>query len=309
MIRRFITILFCLAISALVIYKLDAIVSLTTRLVASTPEVVIDKKNSYAKGESYELLQATDDYVPYNYQDLLNIFYMILDAGYETFTFYCPNEYLDCVDDVIKISDENNKNTLATIGNYVSPFNNFVNMRVLYDMAGEITVNINHVYTQEEIDKVNNEVDRLWKELITDDMSKEDIIYTFHDYIINHTRYDVNYEEEIKANKTPTYQSNKALGPLFEGYAICSGYTDLMAIILDRLDIKNYKVASETHVWNAVYLNDKWVHLDLTWGDPRDETGEVDTLLHKFYLIDTKTLEDFKIDNHNFDKSLYIELK
>ena len=164
-------------------------------------------------------------------------------------------------------------------------------------------------------------------------MTQEDIIYAFHDYIINSTRYDENYETELaNYEKTlkefyelngynttleapkfnPTYQSNKATGPLFQKFAICSGYTDTMAIVLDKLGIKNFKVASDTHVWNVVYLNNSWLHIDLTWDDPvsRNDKGEfIDTLFHKFYLIDTQTLEEFQIQNHTYDKSIYIELQ
>ncbi len=82
-----------------------------------------------------------------------------------------------------------------------------------------------------------------------------------------------------------------------------------MAIVLDRLDIPNFKVASDTHVWNALYLDNEWLHLDLTWDDPVSEDHSVDNLLHKFFLINTQTLEEFDISDHTFDKSIYLELK
>ena len=76
------------------------------------------------------------------------------------------------------------------------------------------------------------------KEINSSD-SLYDQIKTMHDYIINHTKYDVDRNE----NGESKYLSYLAYGPLFEGYATCNGYTDLMAIflscvsksILDRL--------------------------------------------------------------------------
>lgn len=331
--KRIITILLCILITLLVVYKLDPIVNLIAGYFNSTPSIVVEKKNQYAKNLSFEYVEITNNFVPYNIQDLLNIFYTILDSGYETFTFYCPNEYQDCISDIQIISDPNNSEILTTLGNYISPYNNFTYFNVIYDNLGEITVEITHLYTDEEINQISNKIDSIWKEIVTEDMEKEDIIYAFHDYIINNARYDLLYEEELKAyEKTlaefyqangenteldppvfkPTYNSNKAIGPLFQGYAICSGYTDTMAIVLDKLGIKNFKVASKTHVWNVVYLNEKWLHLDLTWDDPvsKDDNGKIiDTLFHKFYLIDTPTLEEFQIENHTYDKSVYIELK
>lgn len=305
---RIFTFLICILLTVLVVYKLDDIVSFTASLFNETPEVAVAKKNTYSRTQNYEFVQITDDFVPYNYQDLLNIFYTVLDAGYDTFTFYCPNEYLDCISDVEKISDSENVDVLTTLGNFVAPFNNFTTLRVLYDTAGEVTIEVTHLYTDEDISNINAKIDELWNELVTDEMEKEDIIYAFHDYIINTTRYDEAYATTPNDDETP-HNSSKANGPLFDGYAICSGYTDAMAIVLDRLDIPNFKVASDTHVWNALYLDNEWLHLDLTWDDPVSEDHSVDNLLHKFFLINTQTLEEFDISDHTFDKSIYLELK
>ena len=136
-------------------------------------------------------------------------------------------------------------------------------------------------------------------------MDNLDIIYAFHDYIINHTKYDQEFDETRDDNK---HDSARAYGLLFEGIAICSGYTDTMAILLNKLGIDNFKVASDNHVWNAFYYDNQWWHLDLTWDDPVTKSG-IDRLEHTFFKIDTPTLEGFEIDNHNYDKSVYIELK
>ena len=75
------------------------------------------------------------------------------------------------------------------------------------------------------------------------------------------------------------------------------------------VDINNYKIASEEHIWNLVYLNNNWLHLDLTWDDPVNENGK-DILDYNYYLITTKKLKE--IDNsksHRFNKDFYLELK
>ncbi len=176
---RIFTFLICILLTVLVVYKLDDIVSFTASLFNETPEVAVAKKNTYSRTQNYEFVQITDDFVPYNYQDLLNIFYTVLDAGYDTFTFYCPNEYLDCISDVEKISDSENVDVLTTLGNFVAPFNNFTTLRVLYDTAGEVTIEVTHLYTDEDISNINAKIDELWNELVTDEMEKEDIIYAF----------------------------------------------------------------------------------------------------------------------------------
>ena len=148
-----------------------------------------------------------------------------------------------------------------------------------------------------------NILDEIIKSTIKDDMSDEDKVLAIHDYIINHTKYDV-----LREKGTSKYKSNTAYGALIEGYAVCGGYADAMSLFLNRFNIKNFKISTDTHVWNAIYINGNWLHLDLTWDDPVLENSTEDTLLHKFYLIDTKKLEDYKITDHEYDKTIYSEL-
>lgn len=311
--KRIVTILICILFIAATSYKLPKITDKISSYFYTTPKVLLQNKNFYAKNASYEYVSITDTMAPYNFQELMNIFYTVLDYGYENFTFYCPAEYQECIDDVIRISKPNSLEVLTNIGNFVSPFNNFKTIKVLYDRAGEVTIIVDHIYSNEDIRKINSKLDDLWTSLVTDDMDNEGIIYAFHDYFINNTKYDTAYEEEIKKYGKTTHDSSRANGLLFEGFAICAGYTDAMALVLDRLNLPNFKVASTTHVWNVVYLNDTWLHLDLTWDDPVDDpnagSASKDILLHKFYLINTETLEDFDIEDHTYDKSVYLEIK
>ena len=113
-----------------------------------------------------------------------------------------------------------------------------------------------------------------------------------------------------------------AYGPLFEGFANCNGYTDLMAIFLEKLNYKNFKIsvlaqemkdADTGHVWNMVYYNNAWKHLDLTWDDPVDPTGR-DRLEHNYFLISSDELKRIDTENqalgenHTFNKYIYYDI-
>ena len=54
--------------------------------------VVTCQTNKYTKDIDYLYVQKSQDYIPYSYQDLLNIFYSVIDNGWDQFTFYCPEE-------------------------------------------------------------------------------------------------------------------------------------------------------------------------------------------------------------------------
>ena len=91
-----------------------------------------------------------------------------------------------------------------------------------------------------------------------------------------------------------------------EVYAIASRSLDKAMIYADKLGIKNYKIFSAKHTWNCVFTNGVWKHLDLTWDDPVVENE--DRLEYNFFLITDDELEGKNTGQHNYDKTIYIEL-
>ena len=77
---------------------------------------------------------------------------------------------------------------------------------------------------------------------------------------------------------------------------------------MDDLGIKNYKVSSDSHVWNAINLYDNWYHIDLTWDDPVTNTGE-QIIEEKFFKVTTNELLSLEKEQHNFNQNVYQELK
>ena len=130
-------------------------------------------------------------------------------------------------------------------------------------------------------------------------------ILRVHDYIINNSKYDSDRSDKNIIN----YKSDIAYGPLFEGYAICGGYTDLMQLFLEKMKIKSFRVSSNQHIWNAVDFENNWLNLDLTWDDPIVNDGSIDYLEHNFFLIDTNKLHQIETTEHEFDYDRYSELK
>lgn len=305
----------CLFLIAFVFFHIEEISSKIALTLEKNPRVVIEDANSYKKKDDFIYIQNTNDYVPLSYQDLLNIYYTITNNGYKEFTFYCPSEYKECTKDIEQISDDTE--ILTYINNFVHPYNSFSNIQTVISESGEINIHIKYLYTEEEIQTINQEVEKIYHNVIKENKSDYEKIKTIHDYIINHTKYDVERNEK----DTSKYNSYKAYGPLIEGYATCSGYTDAMALFLEKMEIKNFKVATELmqenisgHVWNAVFLDNKWLHLDLTWDDPVSDDGK-DYLQHKYFLISTEELEktdnagDVIIKDHIFSTRIYPELK
>lgn len=295
---------------------IDPITDKLVSTIIDEKTLVILPGNKYTKDKSYKYVELTNDYVPYSYQDLLNIYYSAINNGWDQFTFYCPSEYTKCIEDAEAISGD--ELILTHLNNYIHPFNSFTNVKTSMKESGEITITIFYLYTDEQILAIENRVDSLIKALIKPDQDDYEKIKTIHDYIINHANYDVIRNEQT----TSPYNSYIAYGPLFEGYATCNGYTDLMAIFLTKLGFDNYKVAttpneisysSTGHIWNAVKLNNEWLHIDLTWDDPVSDDGK-DYLFHTYFLVTTEAMHEAdkggtSIEEHNFNKMFYLEFK
>lgn len=257
--------------------------------------------NVYRKKENYEYLKIDTSTSLKNKTEVKNMIYTFLDAGWNEYMVKCDPDYLDCISDIKEIVQNNTY--LTDLSNFVHPFNTFEKVNTTFTSAGKVTLKKENKYTEEQIEKINAKVDEIYKENYDASKNVRENIKIFHDYIINNTKYDTN-------NKTGVsdINSSTAYGVLFDGVGICSGYTDAMGLFLEKLNVENYRISSNTHVWNLVYVEGKWLHLDLTWDDPIMSDGS-DALKDDYFLIDTNTLLSKEDNEHNFDSNIYIEAK
>lgn len=307
--KKLLTMLFLLGCLAAIYYYHNDIINYVMYNIVYKDDFNYDEPNQYKRNYKFAYLKETKNFNPKNQKDILNIIYTGLNNGWDDFTFFCDlKAYDNCLNDVESIT--NNKVIMSNINNFVATYNSFNKVTVNYNNFGRVNIKIDKLYTAEDIEIINQKIDEIYNKLINDNMSDEEKIKTIHDYIINNTKYDSERSEEIK-NKTYTnirHYSNMAYGPLIYGKSICGGYTDTMALFLDKMKIENYKISSEKHIWNLVFIDGKWKHLDLTWDDPVVNTG-IDILLDTFFLIDTNTLLEKDKTQHEFDQNVFIEAK
>jgi len=263
-------------------------------------EVIIPSETYYAKNYKFETVNVTKNFEPTNIDDIKDIYYTVLNNGWESFTFYCDDEiYPTCIDDVKSVA--NDDEYLSIINNYVSPYNSYKKYNTLVIGNDEIYLTVEKLYSDEEIREVEGKISSIIHRMNVNVTNVTvDDIKNIHNHLIKNITYDDNFDEE-----NTTSISNKASGALNNGIALCSGYTDTFALILDKLNIPNFKVSSENHIWNLIYFDNKWSHVDLTWDD--DEINESNT--YNFFMIDTAKLKKLDSSEHTFNESLYLEIK
>lgn len=248
--------------------------------------------NEYYSENDYLFIQNTDISHASNYQDILNIIYTIINSGDDCYSFFC--DYENCIKDVKNLID--NTNIIAEINNFVHPYNSFNTININIGTDDKITVTIDKIYDSNKINFINNYIEQFNNSSINLSMTNYDKIKAFHDNIINNTIYD-------EENSLDSYT---AYSLITSGKSICGGYSDIMAIYLNTLNLKNYKITSKNHVWNLVELDGIWYHIDATWNDPVASDGN-QYLLHNFFMISTERLLELDKVEHNYNKSIYLE--
>lgn len=279
-------------------------------IIHSYYEYKIDKKyastnvNDYYLEDNFSYVDNYTDTGIKNRSDLIGFIYYALNSGSDHLERYIDSSYENYVSDITSLTQNdgyNIKQTIAVLNNYVHPYNSSNSIKLNYGGDYTIGITINRAYSDDDIKAINEVVDKIIKEKITNNMPTREKIRVIHDYIIDHTEYDKLKYDNKQDN---TYKSNTAYGVLIQGYGTCNGYADAMAIFLNKLNIINYKISNDDHIWNLVYLDGKWYHLDLTWDDP---ISDINVSRDTYFLIDTKTLEKINDGTHKFDKAIYKE--
>ena len=109
-------------------------------------------------------------------------------------------------------------------------------------------------------------------------LSDVDKVMAVHDYLIDHIEYS-----------NPHIRSF-AYGALIEGKAVCQGYAQSLAMILNKLNVECHTIVAMTkgsnpvlHEWVRVKLDGEWYYIDLTW----DDTPWAEDKNYKYFLINT----------------------
>lgn len=294
----YLIVIFVIAVNALCVYNMlekDNIINKILELYKRESSVLV--KNEYYKNVDNNFVSITNDFSPHNKQELLNIYYTVFSSGMNEFTFFCSKEYKTCIDDVVSLTHDDT--LLSNINNFIHVFNSYKSVKTSYTTGGEVTLSIERNYNIQLINSINVKIDELYPRLVKENKTVSENIKAVHDYIINNAKYDEAYlTDESK------YMSNNAYGALVEGYAICSGYADAMSLFLERMDVINHKVSNDKHVWNMVYIDGKWLHLDLTWDDPIANNGR-NYLRYDYFLINNEGLLKLDTTEHSFDAEIY----
>lgn len=171
---------------------------------------------------------------------------------------------------------------------------------VLRAVGNDTWFSVDYIIEKDDYRRMKSELDAVCEEVAASFTNPADQWQTeleIHDYVIDNCRYVL--DEDL---------GSTAYGVLVNGSGACEGYSKATKLLLDKAGIENAIVSgyseSETsgrgpHMWNVVTLEGERYHLDCTWDDPVDESGE-QTKTYIYFNVDDETLSrthsDFSYD-------------
>ena len=169
---------------------------------------------------------------------------------------------------------------------------------ISYSRVGDIvTFTIGYFAIEELVERSQELAYTLMYDNIKKEMNDFEKILTFHDIIIENTRYDIeNYE-----NNTVPKESFNMCGVMMYGVAVCQGYAETFNYLMGLVGIESVMVigvAGVDHAWNLVKLDGEYYHIDLTHDDP---VSDEDVLSYKYFLVTDEYIEK----NRTWDRDAY----
>ena len=110
-----------------------------------------------------------------------------------------------------------------------------------------------------------------------------------HDWLVRNCR---------AAQDRESSYSSTVYGALVLGEASAEGYAAAYKLLLNRLGIYCLmlygRVYTDDHVWNLVFLNGKYYHVDVMWDDP-DLDYLPNLVSHAYYCLSDKQIEEERV--------------
>jgi len=132
---------------------------------------------------------------------------------------------------------------------------------------------------------VDENVKTILASILKINMTDDEKLFAIHQYIIDNVTYDKSLTKYTAYNA------------LYDGTAVCQGYSLLMDKMLENAGIRSIiidgSIPEGTHAWNLVSLDGVWYHVDATNDDENN---------NKYYL---KTDAFMKANAYKWDSSLF----
>ncbi len=156
-----------LLISFLIYINYDKILIAVNNIVYYSISNKIDIPGYTVNQRNYEFktVKPTSNFYPKNIDEVKDVYYTVLNNGWDSFTFYCDKDYTNCKDDIKDIA--NDSEYISLINNYVSPFNAYKKYKDTVPDNIDFRLAIPDDGGDESVDVDENRLDIIFNNLLT----------------------------------------------------------------------------------------------------------------------------------------------
>ncbi len=116
-------------------------------------------------------------------------------------------------------------------------------------------------------------------------------VVAIYNWIFENVDYDWETYKKLKNGQPYSDEAWKVKDILRTKKAVCGGYAELFNDLCYFNNIKSKYILGESnlegHAWNAVYINQKWYLMDITWADNIEEKPIANSLQLQHHAQDT----------------------
>ena len=129
---------------------------------------------------------------------------------------------------------------------------------------------------------------------VDDSWSEEEKALYVHDYLV--VNFDYDYPAYYGAVTRPDREQYSSYGMLKNGMAVCEGYSELYAKLMNKLGIHTELVTSDdlSHAWNVITIDGSRYFVDVAWDD--GYSGYKGIVRHNNFL---RTSPEIAVENHD----------
>ena len=131
----------------------------------------------------------------------------------------------------------------------------------------------------------NIKTNEIINNIISNEMTDKEKIKTIITYVTNNMEYDIT--RLIDSNNNPlTCAINDNVG-------VCTSYSYLTNILLNKAQITSFEIINENHAWNILKLDDNYYYIDPTNIDNNNLYNNILSILNidKFYFVNPNNSE------------------
>ena len=166
---------------------------------------------------------------------------------------------------------------IARIQNHFSVIRSLT-LSICYNEAWELACDADDAFTVYADDTLSRNADSFYRQYVADADSEKDAVFKAKNAVIS----NASYAHALRyADGCAVYPKNahSVIGFFKDGKIVCDGYAQIFQYLMHRADVPCVTVFGSTvskrqadnfatdHAWNKVFLDGKWLNMDLCWAD------------------------------------------